>query len=118
MHHVQERYTSLGPTNSSKFFASIISPTTVLLTIRKSRSTSAMSLLQLELEQQAVDQMHRSESLPAGIAAHGANQMTKDATGRSEDGILAVEMNRNPTKNYCEISELCSKDRSLVKLHH
>ncbi|XP_033634958.1 uncharacterized protein LOC117296178 [Asterias rubens] len=61
-----------------------------------------MSLLQLELEQQAVDHqqspMHRSESLPSGIVAEhcGAIQMTRDATGRSEDGILAVEMNRSP----------------------
>ena len=79
-----------------------------------------MSLLQLELEQQAVDHqqspMHRSESLPSGIVAEhcGAIQMTRDATGRSEDGILAVEMNRSRTKTDCKISEIYSKDLQMV----
>ena len=79
-----------------------------------------MSLLQLELEQQAVDHqqspMHRSESLPSGIVAEhcGAIQMTRDATGRSEDGILAVEMNRSRTETDCKISEIYSKNLQMV----
>ncbi|XP_038075582.1 uncharacterized protein LOC119743251 [Patiria miniata] len=96
--------TSSACRQNSKFTASIISPTTVVLTIHKSRSTSALSELQQEVRQYELatttasstrdgndDSLHRSQSLPSRLRALTHHATQEAFVGSCEDGLLPGE---------------------------